>query len=306
MSYSDRDGYIWMDGEFVPWRQATVHVLTHTLHYGVGVFEGIRAYKTARGTAVFRLDDHVNRLFESAHILQMDMPFDRLTIKEACLEAIRKNKLETGYVRPIAFYGSEGMGLHADNLSVHVAIAAWYWGAYLGADGVAQGIRVKTSSFARHHVNSVMCKAKACGNYLNSIMALREAAAQGYDEALLLNVHGEVMEGSGENIFLVRKERLATPPATSILEGITRDTLITLARETGLELAERTITRDELYIADEVFFVGTAAEVTPIREIDARVIGSGAPGPITRQLQQLYLEQVHGRRAEHPEWLSPV
>lgn len=304
MSFSDRDGYIWMDGAFVPWRDATVHVLTHSLHYGVGVFEGIRAYKTSHGTAVFRLDEHIERLFQSAHILQMNMPYDRATLREACLDAVRKNSLDSAYLRPIAFFGSEGMGLHATGLSVHVAVAAWFWGAYLGTDGVANGIRVKTSSFGRHHVNSNMCKAKVCGAYINSILALHEASQQGYDEALLLDVNGLVAEGSGENFFLVRNGKLATPATTSILEGITRDTILTLAREAGIEVAERPITRDEVYIADEAFFTGTAAEVTPIRELDGRTIGTGSPGPVTKRLQQLYLDQVHGRRSEHPEWLT--
>ncbi len=306
MDFADRDGYIWMDGEFIPWRDANVHVLTHTLHYGLGVFEGIRAYNTPNGTAVFRLDEHVKRLFDSAQILQIDMPYDAATIKQACIDSISKNKLETAYVRPLAYYGSEDMGLHANELSVHVSIASWYWGAYLGTDGMENGIRIKTSSYARHHVNSVMCKAKACGNYINSIVALREAINEGYDEALLLDVNGQAMEGSGENIFLVRDGRLATPPTTSILEGITRDTIITLAQETGLTVAERPITRDELYIADETFFTGTAAEVTPIREIDGRTIGDGKPGPVTKQLQSLYLNQVNGRRSEHSEWLTLV
>lgn len=304
MSFSDRDGYIWMDGAFVPWRDATVHVLTHSLHYGVGVFEGIRAYKTSHGTAVFRLDEHIERLFQSAHILQMNIPYDRATLREACLDAVRKNSLDSAYLRPIAFFGSEGMGLHATGLSVHVAVAAWFWGAYLGTDGVANGIRVKTSSFGRHHVNSNMCKAKVCGAYINSILALHEASRQGYDEALLLDVNGLVAEGSGENFFLVRNSKLATPATTSILEGITRDTILALAREAGIEVAERPITRDEVYIADEAFFTGTAAEVTPIRELDGRTIGTGSPGPVTKRLQQLYLDQVHGRRSEHPEWLT--
>lgn len=306
MSFSDRDGYIWFDGTFVPWREANVHVLTHSLHYGVGVFEGIRAYKTDRGPAIFRLDEHIERLFQSAHILQMVLPYDRATLRDACREAVRRNGLESAYLRPIAFFGSEGMGLHATGLSVHVAVAAWFWGAYLGADGMNNGIRVKTSSFGRHHVNSNMCKAKVCGAYINSILALHEASRQGYDEALLLDVHGLVAEGSGENFFLVRNGKLATPPTTSILEGITRETILTLAGEAGIEVAERPITRDEVYIADEAFFTGTAAEITPIRELDGRTIGTGKPGPVTLRLQQTYLDQVHGRRKEHAEWLTIV
>ena len=306
MSYADRDGMIWMDGKMVPWRDANVHVLTHSLHYGVGAFEGIRAYQTARGTAIFRLDDHVRRLFDTAHILEMAMPFTDDVIRAACIANVRENKLDTAYIRPLAYYGSEGMGLHAQNLSVHVAIASWIWGAYLGADALEKGIRIKTSSYTRHLVNSVMCRAKACGNYINSILALQEAARDGYDEALLLDNEGMVAEGSGENIFIVRKGVLYTPAITSALEGITRDTVMWIARAEGIEVVEKRITRDEVYIADEAFFTGTAAEVTPIREVDNRRIGSGSSGPLTRQLQRIYLDLVEGRRAGPAEWLTQV
>ncbi len=306
MSYADRDGVIWMDGHKVPWRDANVHVLTHTLHYGVGAFEGIRAYETPNGTAIFRLEDHIQRLFDTAHILHMDIPYEQATIRDACVENVRENKLDSAYIRPLVYYGSEGMGLHASNLSVHVAIASWFWGAYLGADALEKGIRIKTSSYTRHLVNSVMCRAKACGNYINSILALQEAARDGYDEALLLDNEGMVAEGSGENIFIVRKGVLYTPEITSSLEGITRDTILRLAREDGIEVREKRITRDEIYIADECFFTGTAAEVTPIRELDNRQIGSGSCGDMTRRLQGLYLDLVQGRREAPDGWLTIV
>ena len=306
MSYADRDGVIWMDGVMVPWRDAQVHVLTHTLHYGVGAFEGIRAYNTPKGTAVFRLDDHIRRLFETAHILEMDVPFSRDEIRQACIDSVTQNSLETAYVRPLVYYGSEGMGLHAENLSVHVSVAAWFWGAYLGTDALEKGIRIKTSSYTRHLVNSAMCKAKACGNYINSILALQEAARDGYDEALLLDNDGMVAEGSGENIFIVRNGVIYTPELTSVLEGITRDTVLQLAQVEGYNVLEKRITRDEIYIADEAFFTGTAAEVTPIRELDNRVIGSGSPGPVTQQLQSAYLDLVEGRLDGYDDWLAVV
>jgi branched-chain amino acid aminotransferase len=306
MSFADRDGVIWMDGEMVPWRDAQVHVLTHTLHYGVGAFEGIRAYQTEQGTMIFRLGDHIERLFDTAHILQMDMPFDRDTVTQACIDSVRENHLDSAYIRPIVFYGSEGMGLHATALSVHVSVAAWYWGAYLGTEALEKGIRIKTSSYTRHLVNSVMCKAKACGNYINSIMALQDAAADGYDEALLLDNEGMVAEGSGENVFICRDGVIYTPDLTSMLEGITRDAVIRLAREEGYDVVEKRITRDELYIADEAFFTGTAAEVTPIRELDNRSVGTGAPGPITKVLQKAYLDVVEGRRSAPEGWLTLV
>lgn len=306
MSFSDRDGVIWMDGELVQWRDAKVHVLTHTLHYGMGVFEGVRAYQVPGGTAVFRLQDHTDRLFRSAHIMSLAMPFDKDTINEAQINVIRENKLDTAYVRPLVYLGSEGMGLRADNLSVHVAIAAWEWGSYLGADNMEKGIRVRTSSYTRHHVNISMCKAKAIGNYSNSILALQEALSTGYDEALLLDNEGYVQEGSGENLFLVRDGALYTPDPTSALEGITRHTLFTLAAELNIPVHEKRITRDEVYVADEAFFTGTAAEVTPIREADGRVIGNGGRGPITQKLQQLYFDQVNGKRSQNQEWLTSV
>jgi branched-chain amino acid aminotransferase len=303
---ADRDGLIWLDGALVPWREATTHVLTHTLHYGMGVFEGVRAYRTTRGAAIFRLDDHTERLFKSAHILGMAMPYDRATINEAQRAVVREDGLESAYIRPMCFYGAEGMGLRADNLEVHCMVAAWSWGAYLGEENMRNGIRIKVSSFTRHHVNITMCRAKANGNYMNSMLALKEALDCGYDEALLLDAEGYVMEGSGENIFVVRDGVLYTPDLTSALDGITRKTVMALAAELGLRVVEKRITRDEVYIADEAFFTGTAAEVTPIREVDGRLIGAGGRGPITQRLQELYFDQVHGRRDEHPEWLTPL
>ncbi len=306
MSMDDRDGVIWLDGELVPWREAKTHVLTHTLHYGMGVFEGVRAYKTEKGTAIFRLQDHTDRLFRSAHILNMRMPFDKETINEAQRAAVRENKLESAYIRPMCFYGSEGMGLRADNLQVHVMVAAWSWGAYLGAEGMEKGIRIRTSSYTRHHVNVTMCKAKANGNYMNSMLALQEALGCGYDEAMLLDPEGYVAEGSGENIFIIRNGTIFTPDLTSALDGITRETIMRLAAEIGVPVREKRITRDEVYVADEAFFTGTAAEVTPIREVDGRTIGSGRRGHITERLQSMYFDQVHGRREEYPEWLTYV
>ncbi len=305
-SMADRDGVIWFDGELVPWREAKVHVLTHTLHYGMGVFEGIRAYQTPRGTAIFRLQAHTDRLFRSAHILGMKLPFDKETVNEATRQVVRENGLESAYIRPMAFYGAEGMGLRADNLRVHLMIAAWEWGSYLGDEGLEKGIRVRTSSFARHHVNVAMCKAKANGHYINSMLALQEALSCGYDEALLLDTEGYVAEGSGENVFIVRDGIVYTPDLTSALDGITRATLFTLAAEEGIEMREKRITRDEVYIADEAFFSGTAAEVTPIREVDGRTIGDGRRGPITERLQRRYFDLVHGRDDRHPEWLDYV
>ncbi|HIF50664.1 MAG TPA: branched-chain amino acid transaminase [Thiotrichaceae bacterium] len=306
MSMDDHDGVIWLDGEFVPWREAKVHVLTHTLHYGMGVFEGVRAYKAAKGTAIFRLQEHTDRLFRSAHILNMPMPFDKETINKACLDAVKNNELETAYLRPMCFYGSEGMGLRADNLKVHVMVAAWEWGSYLGNEGMEKGIRIKTSSFTRHHVNITMCKAKANGNYMNSMMALQEALTDGYDEALLLDNEGYVAEGSGENIFLVRNGVMYTPDLTSALEGITRETIMQFAEENNITVKEKRITRDEVYVADEAFFTGTAAEVTPIRELDNRQIGEGKRGPITEKLQKLYFDCVEGKTKQHQDWLSYI
>ncbi len=303
---ADRDGLIWLDGELVPWREARVHVLTHTLHYGLGVFEGVRAYPTDRGPAIFRLGDHTRRLFNSAHILRMTLPYDQATLDQAQIAVVRENGLDSAYIRPMCFYGSEGMGLRADNLRVHCMVAAWEWGAYLGEAAMEQGIRIKVSSFTRHHVNITMCRAKANGNYINSMLALQEALDCGYDEALLLDAEGFVMEGSGENIFLVRDGVLYTPDLTSALDGITRRTIMQLATEADIPVVEKRITRDELYIADEAFFTGTAAEVTPIREVDNRPIGSGSRGPVTALLQKMYFDAVHGRSPVHHEWLTPV
>ncbi len=304
MSMADRDGSIWYDGNMVPWRSATTHVLTHTLHYGMGVFEGVRAYKTARGTAIFRLSEHTDRLFRSAHIFGMKLPFSRDTLLSAQRAVVRANKLEACYIRPIAFLGSEAMGVSAKSVSIHVAIAAWPWGAYLGPEALEKGIRVKTSSFSRHHVNVTMCKAKAVGTYTNSILAHQEAAQDGYDEALLLDVEGYVAEGSGENIFIVKNGKLHTPDLTSALEGITRDTIVQLAQEMEIEVIEKRITRDEVYCADEAFFTGTAAEVTPIRELDNRVIGEGKRGPVTAKLQAIFFDCVNGKTKTHDDWLT--
>jgi len=306
MSMADRDGVIWYDGKMVPWREATTHVLTHTLHYGMGVFEGVRAYETPQGPAIFRLQDHTDRLFRSGHILGMKLPYSKDEINAAQLAVVRDNGLKSGYLRPMAFFGPEAMGISAKTLSVHVIVAAWPWGAYMGAEALTQGIRVKTSSFSRHHVNITMCKAKANGNYMNSILAHKEAEMDGYQEALLLDVDGFVAEGSGENFFLIRNGTLYTPDTTSALEGITRDTIIQLAGELGIPVIEKRITRDEVYCADEAFFTGTAAEVTPIRELDNRSIGSGSRGPITEKLQALYFACVQGRSTAHAGWLSPI
>lgn len=306
MSMSDRDGLIWLDGEMVPWREAKVHVLTHTLHYGMGVFEGVRAYAADQGTAIFRLDDHSQRLINSGKILRMTVPYDKATLNEVQRSVVRENNLESAYIRPMCFYGSEGMGLRADNLEVHCMIAAWEWGAYLGAENLEKGIRIKTSSYTRHHVNITMCKAKANGNYINSMLALQEALTDGYDEAMLLDNEGYVAEGSGENIFIVRDGIIFTPDLTSALDGITRKTLFTLAADIGVEVREKRITRDEVYIADEAFFSGTAAEVTPIREVDNRSIGNGARGPVTEKLQSMYFDVVHGRQEKYKDWLTPV
>jgi branched-chain amino acid aminotransferase len=306
MSMADRDGVIWYDGKLVPWREATTHVLTHTLHYGMGVFEGVRAYKTAKGTAVFRLAAHTDRLFRSAHILGMAMTQDKEAINNAVCAVVHENKLESGYIRPMCFYGAEGMGLRADNLKVHTIVAAWSWGSYMGDDGINNGIRVRTSSYNRHHINITMCRAKANGQYMNSMLALREAVACGCDEALLLDTEGYVSEGSGENIFLVRDGVMVTPELTSALDGITRATVMQLAADLGIQVIEKRITRDEVYIADEAFFTGTAAEVTPIRELDGRRIGNGQRGPLTEKLQTMYFDLVHGRSSKYPEWLTLV
>ena len=306
MSMADRDGVIWYDGEMVPWRDANTHILTHTLHYGLGVFEGLRAYETEQGAAIFRLQEHTDRLFNSAHIFMMKMPYDKATIKQAQCDVVKQNQLASGYIRPIVFYGSEAMGLSATTLSVHVAIAAWSWGTYLGADSLETGIRVKTSSFTRHHVNINMCRAKSVTTYANSILAHQEVALNGYHEALLLDVDGYVAEGSGENIFVIKQGKIYTPDLTSCLEGITRASVIELASELGIPVIEKRITRDEIYCADEAFFTGTAAEVTPIRELDNRMIGSGKRGPITTQLQTLFFDCVKGKNEKHQDWLTFV
>lgn len=303
---ADRDGVIWYDGKMVPWRDANTHVLTHTLHYGLGVFEGLRAYETAQGPAIFRLQEHTDRLFNSAHIFMMKMPYDKATLMQAQCDVVKQNKLSSGYIRPIAFYGAEAMGLSAKTLSTHVAIAAWPWGTYLGSEALETGIRVKTSSFTRHHVNINMCRAKSVTTYANSILANQEVALNGYDEALLLDVEGYVAEGSGENIFIVKQGKLFTPDLTSCLEGITRASVIELAAEIGIPVIEKRITRDEIYCADEAFFTGTAAEVTPIRELDNRIIGPGKRGPITTQIQTMFFDCVEGRAKNHANWLTLV
>ena len=296
---------IWLDGDWVPWSDANVHILTHTLHYGLGVFEGIRCYETADGrSAIFRLPEHVRRLFESAHINLLDVPFSQETIEETCLESLRRNGLTAGYVRPLVYLGDGEMGLNPGGNAVRVAVAAWSWGKYLGDEGLARGIRAKISTFSRHHVNAKMTKGKTCGDYVNSVLAKREALLDGYDEAIMLDTQGLVSEATGENLFVVRDGVIATPTLHSILGGITRATIIDFARDAGIEVVERGITRDELYVADEVFLTGTAAEVTPIREIDHRSIGSGARGPIAERLQTRFFDVVAGREAKYEGWLS--
>ncbi|MBI1394767.1 MAG: branched-chain amino acid transaminase [Betaproteobacteria bacterium] len=306
MSMADRDGFIWYDGRLVPWREANTHVLTHSLHYGLAVFEGIRAYHTDQGTAVFRLREHIDRMYNSAHIYMMRIPYEREALVEASKEVVRANKLDSCYIRPIAFYGSEKMGVSPVGATVHVAIAAWPWGAYLGADGIEKGIRVKTSSFARHHVNVTMARAKLAATYANSILANLEATQEGYDEALLLDVEGFVAEGAGENLFIVKNGRIYEPELSSALIGITRDTVVQLASDMGLEVHSKRLTRDDVYLADEAFFTGTAAEVTPVRELDSRVIGSGTRGPVTTELQARFFEAVKARNPRRMEWLTFV
>ena len=306
MSMADRDGFIWYDGKLVPWRDATTHVLTHSLHYGLAVFEGVRAYKTVSGTAIFRLQDHTNRLFASAHIYRMPMPYDKATLNAAHLDVVRSNKLESCYLRPIAFYGSEKMGVSPRGAATHVSIAAWPWGAYLGEEGMEKGIRVKTSSYSRHHVNVNMARAKFAGTYANSILANMEATEDGYDEALLLDVDGFVAEGAGENLFVVKDGVIYEPEIASALMGITRNTVITLAAELGYKVVAKRLTRDDIYIADEAFFTGTAAEVTPIRELDNRSIGAGSRGPITTKIQSLFFDVVNGKVPAHADWLSYI
>ena len=306
MSMSDRDGWIWMDGQFVAWRDAQIHVLTHTLHYGMGVFEGIRAYETPTGSAIFRLAEHTQRFLNSAKIFQMKVGFDAATLAEATKEVVRRNNLKSCYIRPIAWIGSEKLGIAASTNTIHVAIAAWPWGAYLGEDGLNKGIRVKTSSFSRHHVNVSLVRAKACGYYINSILAHQEVASMGYDEALLLDTDGYASEGSGENLFVIRNGKLYTPDLASCLDGITRDAVLTMAKDLGIEVIEKRITRDEIYCADEAFFTGTAAEVTPIRELDDRVIGNGGRGPITKKIQDLFFDVVSGKAPAYSHWLATL
>ena len=307
MSMDDRDGKIWMDGKMVEWRDAKIHVLTHTLHYGCGAFEGVRAYKTDKGTAIFRLREHTERLFNSAKILRMPMPFTLDEVMQAQIDIIKANNLESGYLRPLIWLGSEKMGVSPKGAKVHVMVAAWPWGAYLGEDGINRGIRVKTSSFTRHHVNITMTQAKSVSNYTNSILANLEATEDGYDEALLLDTAGFVSEGSGENVFVIKDGVVYTPDLSAgALNGITRKTVTAICKDLGLELKEKRITRDEIYIADEAFFTGTAAEVTPIRELDRVQIGSGTRGPITEKIQSAYFDVVYGRSAAHADWLAVV
>lgn len=307
MAMDDRDGKIWMDGQLIDWRDAKIHVLTHTLHYGMGVFEGVRAYECADGaTRIFRLKEHTQRLFNSAKIFRMALPYDAETLMRAQAQVVRENGLKAGYLRPIAWIGSEKLGVSPTGNTVHVAVAAWPWGAYLGEEGMKRGIRVKTSSFTRHHVNVSMVRAKASGWYVNSILANQEALTDGYDEALLLDVDGYVSEGSGENVFIVKDGKVYTPDLASCLDGITRSTVMTLARDLGIEVIAKRITRDEVYCADEAFFTGTAAEVTPIRELDNRTIGAGERGPVTEKLQSAYFDVVYGRNPKYAEWLSEV
>ena len=306
MSMGDRDGLIWFDGEMIPWRDAKVHVLTHTLHYGMGVFEGVRAYETEKGPAIFRLKEHTNRLFRSAHIMNMKIPFSKEEINAAQLAAVRENNLRHAYLRPMVFYGDEGMGLRAENLKAHVIVAAWEWPSYMSPEALEQGIKVRTSSYTRHHVNISMCKAKANGHYINSMLALNEALTGGADEALLLDPEGYVAEGSGENFFLVRDGVIYTPELASCLDGITRASVFSIAEELGYEVREKRITRDEVYIADEAFFTGTAAEVLPIRELDGRLIGEGKRGPVTEQIQSFYFDVVFARREFNADWINYV
>jgi len=307
MSFADRDGWIWFDGEMVPWREAKVHVLTHTLHYGLGVFEGVRAYDTEReGAAIFRLHDHTDRLYRSAKILNIDIPFSKKQINEAQKLVVRENKLKEAYLRPMIFLGSEGMGLRAEGLKVHAIVAAWDWPSYLSPEALKRGIKVRTSSYTRHHPNITMTKAKANGNYINSMLALREALDCGCEEALMLDVDGFIAEGSGENVFIVRDGVVYTPELSACLDGITRKTVINLAEKAGYKIVEKRITRDEVYVADEAFFTGTAAEVMPISELDGRSLGAGHRGPLTELMQTQYFDLVRGKIPEYSDWLAPV
>lgn len=297
---------IWMDGRFVKWDKANVHILTHTLHYGLGVFEGIRCYKTRGGSAIFRLDEHIDRLFNSAHIFMMEIPYSKRGIRKAIIDTVKVNKMEECYIRPIVYIGYGSMGLYPKGTSINVSVAVWSWGSYLGEKGLRNGIRIKTSSFIRSHVNANMTRAKVCGYYVNSQLAKKEAISCGYDEALLLDTEGYVSEGSGENIFIARNGKLKTTPLTCILEGITRNSILQIAEDEGIEITEERFTRDEVYIADEAFFTGTAAEVTPIREFDNRVIGSGKPGKITKRLQSIFFDIVKGRNEKYKKWLTNI
>ena len=306
MSMANRDGFIWMDGKLIPWRDANIHVLTHSLHYGMAVFEGVRAYKTDKGTAIFRLKEHTRRLFNSAKIFQMPMSYTEEQISEATKSVVRENKLTSCYIRPIVWIGSEKLGVSAKGNTIHSSIAAWEWGAYLGEDGINKGIRVKTSSFTRHHVNVSLVRAKASGYYINSILANQEVTIHGYDEALLLDTDGYVSEGSGENVFIVKNGIVYTPDLASCLDGITRDAIFTIAKDLGIEVREKRITRDEMYCADEAFFTGTAAEVTPIRELDDRAIGNGSRGPITEKIQKVFFDAVSGKNDKYSHWLTLV
>jgi branched-chain amino acid aminotransferase len=306
MSMSDRDGFIWYDGKLVPWRDATTHVLTHSLHYGLAVFEGVRAYKTTIGTAIFRLPEHTKRFFNSAKIYMMEVPYTPQVLMEAHREVVRANKLESCYLRPIAFYGSEKMGVSPIGAQVHVAIAAWPWGAYLGEDGLKKGIRVKTSSYARHHVNVTMARAKVATTYANSILANLEATQHGYDEGLLLDTDGFVAEGAGENIYIVKDGKVYTPELTTALDGITWRSVQEICKDFAIPVEKARMTRDDIYIADEAFFTGTAAEVTPIRELDRRVIGAGERGPVTEKIQSAFFDIVHGRNPKYHHWLTKV
>ena len=307
MSFADRDGWIWFDGEMVPWRDAKVHVLTHTLHYGLGVFEGVRAYETEeQGAAIFRLQEHTDRLYGSAKILNINIPYTKEQLNEAHKLVVRENGLHQAYLRPMVFLGSEGMGLRAEGLKVHVIVAAWDWPSYMSPEALEQGIKVRTSSYTRHHPNIAMTKAKANGNYINSMLALREALECGCEEALMLDVEGFIAEGSGENVFIIKNGIVYTPELSSCLDGITRKTVMQLAEEAGYKVIEKRITRDEVYIADEAFFTGTAAEVLPIRELDGRILGAGHRGPVTKLMQSQYFDLVRGRVAKHLDWLAPV
>lgn len=297
---------IWMDGKLVNWADANIHILTHTLHYGLGIFEGIRCYKASKGSAIFRLQEHIDRLFDSSRILQVEIPYTPEEISKAIIETVKVNKLRGCYIRPIVYIGDGAMGIYPKDNPIKVAIAVWPWGAYLGEEGIKNGIRVKISSFTRHHVNVTMTKSKTCGNYVNSLLAKKEAISCGYDEALLLDTHGYVSEGSGQNVFIVRKGVLKTAPLPSVLEGITRNSVIEMAQNEGIKVIEENFTRDELYISDEAFLTGTASEITPIREVDGRITGKGKPGPVTKKLQDLFFKIVSGRDKAYKLWLTYI